>query len=599
MPSGPRYTVTPQPINTLLTWVQAGSIAIPEIQRPFVWDATKVRNFIDSLYRGYPVGYLIVWKNPTIRLKDGTYSAGKMILIDGQQRITAIMAAILGYDVLNKDYETIRIKIAFNPLTETFEVSNPALQKSTEWLPDISTLFEPFSSLMTITHKYKSLNPDVDEDVVHERLSQVQNVKFNQVGIIDLAEDLDIDTVTEIFIRVNSAGSELSQADFAMSKIAANDTYGGNTLRKAIDYFCHLAVDPEFHKKIRKNDPAFAETSYFQKMLWLKDIKDDIYDPTYRDMLRVAFTTEFKRGKLQDLVALLSGRNFETKQFEEIIAEESFHRLGNGITEFMKESNFQKFVMILKSAGFITSDLISGQYAIDFAYILYLQSVREKLPAADILRIVRRWWVFSMLTGRYTSSPESSIDYDIRQIASHGVADYTKSVITASVSDAYWDALLPTQLETSSTSNIGFLTYLASQVFMQDRGFLSSEIDVHSLLLHKADVHHIFPRAYLKSKGYQKGEYNQVANFSITQSEINIQISDKPPKVYFEELRQQVLGGPRLYGGIVDPETLKLNLKQHCIPEEIFEKMSDDYGAFLEARRKLMARKIRDYFKKL
>ena len=148
--------------------------------------------------------------------------------------------------------------------------------------------------------------------------------------MIELAEDLDIETVTEIFIRVNSAGAELSQADFAMSKIAANETYGGNMLRKAIDYFCHLAVAPDFLARIEKGDKAFAASEFFPQMRWLKDVNDDIYDPTYTDMLRVAFTSEFGRGKLQDLVALLSGRNFETKQYEEAIAEESFARLKTG-----------------------------------------------------------------------------------------------------------------------------------------------------------------------------------------------------------------------------------------------------------------------------
>jgi hypothetical protein len=142
--------------------------------------------------------------------------------------------------------------------------------------------------------------------------------------VIELDGDLDIETVTEIFIRVNSAGAELSQADFAMSKIASNETFGGNTLRKAIDYFCHLAVAPEFYGKIKEHDTAFAGTEFFQQMSWIRNENDDIYDPSYTDMLRVAFTSEFKRGKLEDLVALLSGRNFETKQFEESIAESSF-----------------------------------------------------------------------------------------------------------------------------------------------------------------------------------------------------------------------------------------------------------------------------------
>lgn len=136
-----RYSVTPHPIETILTWVKSGEIAIPEIQRPFVWDASKVRNLLDSLYQGYPVGYLITWRNPTVKLKDGTLSAGKRILIDGQQRVTALMAALLGREVLTKDYETVRIRIAFHPREERFEVSNPAIRKDVAWLPDIAEVF--------------------------------------------------------------------------------------------------------------------------------------------------------------------------------------------------------------------------------------------------------------------------------------------------------------------------------------------------------------------------------------------------------------------------------------------------------------------------
>jgi uncharacterized protein with ParB-like and HNH nuclease domain len=233
-----RYSVTPHPIETLLTWVKSGEIAIPEIQRPFVWEATKVRNLLDSLYQGYPVGYLIAWRNPTVKLKDGTSSAGKRILIDGQQRVTALMAALLGREVLTKDYETVRIRIAFNPQEEKFEVSNSAIQKNPTWLSDVADLFSPEAKFLQITKNYVAANPGVDENTLFGVLEKLRKISNNHVGVIELADDLDIDTVTEIFIRVNSAGTELSQADFAMSKIAVNETYGGNLLRKAIDYFC-------------------------------------------------------------------------------------------------------------------------------------------------------------------------------------------------------------------------------------------------------------------------------------------------------------------------------------------------------------------------
>jgi len=335
-----RYSVTPHPIETILTWVKSKEIAIPEIQRPFVWDATKVRNLLDSLYRGYPIGYLISWRNPSVKLKDGTSSSGKRILIDGQQRVTALMAAILGSEVLTKDYETVKIKIAFHPVEERFEVANPAIQKDTSWIYDIVEVFASTASLMDLTDNYTSANPDTDKRAVSRILEKLRQIVYNHVGIIELDGDLDIETVTNIFIRVNSAGAQLSQADFAMSKISVNETYGGNTLRKAIDYFCHMSVYPDFYTIVQKNDPDFCKTEYFQKMAWLKNENDDIYDPLYTDMLRVAFTTEFKRGKLQDLVALVSGRNFETKKFEESIVEDSFTRLKFSILAFINETHY-------------------------------------------------------------------------------------------------------------------------------------------------------------------------------------------------------------------------------------------------------------------
>jgi hypothetical protein len=187
----------------------------------------------------------------------------------------------------------------------------------------------------------------------------------NVIHANTLADNIsDIQDKDRYDVILNSAGAALSQADFAMSKFAVNEQYGGNLLRKAIDYFCHLAVAPGFLSKIEKGDKAFVASEFFPKLQWMSDVNDDIYDPTYTDMLRVAFTSEFGRGKLQDLVALLSGRNFETKAYEEAVAEASFAKLKSGILAFMNKTHFDRITMILRSAGFVTSNLISSQNAV-------------------------------------------------------------------------------------------------------------------------------------------------------------------------------------------------------------------------------------------
>jgi hypothetical protein len=225
-----------------------------------------------------------------------TSAAGKRILIDGQQRVTALMAALLAREVLTKDYETVRIRIAFHPQDERFEVANPAIRKDTAWIEDVADVFAPDASLTDLTDTCSERNPGADRRRVSRVLERLRKIINNRVGVIELADDLDIGTVTEIFIRVNSAGTELSHADFAMSKIAVNETYGGSLLRKAIDYFCHLAAAPEFLSCIEKGDKAFAASEFLPAMRWLKDVNDDIYDPTYTDMLRVAFTSRLGRS---------------------------------------------------------------------------------------------------------------------------------------------------------------------------------------------------------------------------------------------------------------------------------------------------------------
>jgi len=594
-----RYSVTPHPIETLLTWVKSGEIAIPEIQRPFVWDATKVRNLLDSLYQGYPVGYLIAWRNPTVKLKDGTPSAGKRILIDGQQRVTALMASLLAREVLTKDYETVRIRIAFHPQEERFEVANPALRKDVAWIADVADVFSPEASLTELTDTYTDANPTADRRSVSRILERLRKIINNHVGVIELADDLDIETVTEIFIRVNSAGTELSQADFAMSKIAVNETYGGNMLRKAIDYFCHLAVAPEFFSRIQKVDKAFAASEFLPQMRWLKDVNDDIYDPTYTDMLRVAFTSEFGRGRLQDLVALLSGRNFETKQYEEAISEASFARLKKGIVAFMNKTHFERITMILRSAGFVSSSLIGGRNAVNFAYILYLRGRAEGMPAADLERLVRRWYAMSILRGRYTGSPETAFDFDIRQVEARGLAAYTASVIENELPDSFWTGMLPQLMDTSSGKSPYFLAYQAAQVKLGDKGFLSRDITVLDLLLNRSDVHHVYPKKHLKKKGLTRGKYNQIANFVLAQSEINIAIGDKAPEAYFAELAKQCNGGPKKYGGIDAADEMRANLRMSCLPESLLDGGIPSYDDFLEERRKLMALKLKTWFEAL
>lgn len=593
-----QYSVNQHHINTLLNWVQSRDIAIPEIQRPFIWSTIKVRDLIDSLYQGYPIGYIIVWKNPDVKLKDGTRSSGKKVLIDGQQRITALRAAILGESIINKDYKEQKIQIAFHPVEGKFETLTPAIKNDRAWIPDISKFMVFDAGLFGSVNAYCNDNPNTPREIVERNIERLLGIKHQQVGLIELEATLDIETVTEIFIRINSQGVVLSQADFAMSKIASydqEDNFGTN-LRKCIDYFCHLAKEPNFYRQISENDSEFSNTHYLSKIAWLKNENDDLYDPDYSDVLRVSFTKEFQRGRMSDLVSLLSGRNFKTREFEQAIVEESFQKLNSGVLDFVNETNFKRFVMIMKSAGFIDSGLIRSQNAINFAYILYLTLRDQNENSGLIEKYVQKWLVMSILTGRYSGSPESMYDFDIKKINSEGIEKYLKSIEEAELSETFWNTGLINLLDRSLVSSPIIKLFFATQVKNNDKGFLSSDITVSSLISHRGDIHHIFPKEFLKKKFNSRGDYNQIANFAYAQQEINIKIGKKSPHIYMQEVVEQCKGGDLKYGNITELNELYKNLETHCIPREIVNMEIDDYKDFLEKRKRLIAVKIKEYY---
>ena len=597
----PKYDVNNCAVSSLLASIKAEEIAIPEIQRPFVWDSTKVRDLIDSLYNGFPVGYIIVWQNPDVKLKDGRISQGKKVLIDGQQRITALTAAIVGNEVINSNYKRVPIRIAFNPLEEKFEVLNPAIQKDSIWIPDISKVFDGSFNAFGFVHEYSQANNITDweqQKKLSDIITKLMSIQNNNLGMITLSHELDIDTVTEIFIRINSKGVVLSQADFAMSKISSNENYGGNYIRKMVDYFCHLKQEPTDYVDIKKNDAEFAKTIEFASIEWVAKETEDLYIPDYTDVLRVAFTYKFHRGRISDLVNLLSGRDFETREYKEEIAETSFKELHDGVIKVVNETNFKRYIMILKSIGIVNAHLVRSQNVLNFGYILYL-TLREKgIDANRIESIVRRWLVLTMLTGRYSGSPESRFDYDIKRFVDYeNPEEYLTMVEAGELSEAFWEHVLVQRLDTSVASNPYFNVYLMAQGNAKDKGFLSTHIDVQSMLEQRGDVHHLFPKKYLQKNGItSRGMYNQVANYVYLQQEINIKIKDDAPFIYMREVLKQCETKKPVYGGIVDHETLKQNLKDNCIPEEFCTMSLEDYPEFLAKRRVLMAEKIHKYY---
>jgi hypothetical protein len=600
-----KYNPNTLSVSAILGLIKSGSIAIPEIQRPFVWKKAQVRDLLDSLYKGYPTGYLIIWKNPNVKLKDGSISSGKKILIDGQQRVTALMTAIAGVNVINKNYKTGRIKIAFNPFealstdrdAQIFAVQDQSHLKSKKWIPDIAEVFKDDFSVFSFISKFCEDNPEMNPETLDKILTNLRSIGNRLMGVIELSDNLDIDIVTDIFIRINSKGTALSQGDFVMSKIAADEEHGGNTMRKAIDYFAHLCKEPSFYDYIKEYDVEFASSEYMSKISWLKEDKENVYDPECDDILRVAFMHTYPRAKLADLVSLLSGRDFETRDFKSEIIEDTYERLKQGVLNVINKNNFTNFMLAIRGAGFISPKLVNSEMALDFAYSLYLRLAKDKtISVSEIKSIVQKWYVLSVLTGRYSSSPESAFYRDIKQINENGVIKTLEGMEAAILSDNFWEVKVVQDLERTSTISPTYLVYLAAQVKDNDLSLLSNNLSVKDLIYITGDIHHIFPKEYLKSNGFEKNMYNQIANYAFLDTQVNKSIGKKAPYEYFADAVKQCETKKLTCGSITDLELLRQNLDTNCIPFEITDMNCDDYENFLEQRRKLMAKKIKNYY---
>ena len=600
-----KYNASNVSLEQILGYIKSGEIAIPEIQRPFVWKPRQVRDLIDSLYMGYPTGYLIISQSPDMKLKDGSQSAGKKIMIDGQQRVTALMTSIVGMEVIGGDFKKRRIKISFNPQAtgedeEIFKVQDNAILKDKKWIADIAEIFKPDFDQWGFVNEYCKINPGINGSQMNKVLMRLLDIKNRQIGVISLDKDLNIDEVTEIFIRINSQGAKLNQADFAMSKIAANTEYEGNALRKAIDYFSHLAVEPDWYSDMTK-DAAFMKSKYAEKLKWLRDDRESIFDPDYNDILRIAFMYKFGRAKLKDLVSLLGGRDFETREYKEVIAEESFKKLSDGVVDFMNQYTFSNFILGIKAAGFVSSKLINSQMTLDFAYTLYLfLNSDTTIDKTQIKHYVAKWFVMATLTSRYIGSPESQMDFDIKRIREKGFLSFFHEVEEANLSETFWNVRLVQSLETPVANSPFFNVFLAAQIYFGDNALFSNGTKVGYLITLMGDVHHIFPKQYLRKSGYDdKRQYNQIANFTYLDTQVNKAISNDAPCVYFKNAVDACSTGVSLYGNITDVDILHKNMEDNCIPAEIVSMDYTNYDNFLISRRRMMARKIRLYYEHL
>ncbi len=591
------YKITQYSVSSILGYVENSQIAIPEIQRPFVWKGEEVRALIDSLYEGYPIGYLIVWQNSQVRVRNFGKGGTKKILIDGQQRVTALMAALLGKEVLDEQYQSHRIRIAFNPLAgkgeERFAVCDTKHEEDSRWIPDISIFFRRDFSFRQFEKEYKEANPDEDFTLLEESVDTLKEIVKHQVGVIELSFLLDIDVVSEIFIRINLQGKPLNQEDFVMSKISVNEQYGGDYIRNCIDYFCHLLREPSFYQVLQQNETEFFNSEYGKALTWCRNEEQSLYIPSYADVLKVVLISYFGKTRIGDLVHLLSGRDgekkiFSKKEISKKVSEEAFEKLGAGVKAFVCEENFQGFQKALKKAGYSCSRLLYSQSVLNYCYAMYLLMYRQGIGEKERESLLSKWITMAMITGHYQSGGESTVQKDYANAQEEGFASYLAQIEELKLTDEFYNNILSEKFTSTTARTAPFLAYVATQCA---RGVhsLYSDVTIEELYKNKTESYQILPKAYLAKCGYKTREiYGQVANLTYISKETKDIIRKKSPVDYKEDLEKAI--------GI---EKIRTSLKENGLAETIFTANETDVIQILDDRRRQMALEIRDFYKTL
>lgn len=575
-------------LSRLIHDIDNGEIGLPDIQRPFVWPAKKVRDLFDSMYKGFPVGFFLFWSNEhmtktrQIGVDRKQHSIPRLLIVDGQQRLTSLYAVLKGKPILTKDYRSQHIKIAFRPGDESFEVADAAIKRDPEYIADISEIWsigKNFYEVITdFLNKLKEARAKENRDVTPEEQKKISEAIANLYSLqdfsftaLEISSTVDEEQVSEIFVRINSRGKQLNQADFILTLLSVFWDDG----RKELENFCRAARQPS----------ADGSPSPFNHFIY----------PEPDQLLRASIGLGFKRARLKNVYSILRGKDLQTGNFSEQRREEQFEILKEAQGHVLNLQNWHEFFKCLVLAGYRSSAMISSQTGLIYSYVMFLiGKINCCVDLNRLRKLIAKWYFMVSMTSRYTSSSETMMEEDLVRLRGVTDADTFVNVLEKIIADVltndFWNITLVNDLETSSSQSPALRAYFAA-LNLLDAEVLFSDMKISELLdpalrsnRSPIEKHHLFPKNFLKSIGItSRREINQVANYASVEWADNAKISDLSPVEYFPKFSQKY-----------NQDELKQIMYWHALPEG-WEGMN--YFTFLEERRKLMARVIRDGFK--
>lgn len=567
-------------LATLIQQIDIGIIGLPDIQRPFVWPDTKVRDLFDSMYKGYPVGYFLFWANANVEHTKGIGTSIKqkhpnLLIVDGQQRLTSLYAVIKAQEIIRENYTKATIVIAFNPLEAKFEIPDASIRKNPRYFQNISQIWQPNINIIKLINEFlqnlkKTVElTDNEEENIQNAFMQLKNLESYPFSALELSTNITEEQVADVFVRINSQGKTLNQADFILTLMSVFWEEG----RKELEEFCRLCRLP--------SKDAASPFNY-------------LIDPDPDQMLRTSVGLAFRRARLQYVYSILRGKDLDTGIFSADRRDNQFELLKVAQTKSLNIVNWHEFIKAVKQAGFARQDYISSKNNLLFAYIFFLIGREDfKMDLYALKKLIGKWFFMSSITGRYTGSQETAMEIDLARLRGLTTADEFQNVlndiIASQLTPEFWDITLPMDLSTSSSTSPSLYAYYAALYVLGANG-LFSKLKVSDLLQEglrskksALERHHLFPKAWLHKIGVtEQRETNQIANFALVEWSDNISISDKSPTDYL----------PAYLSRLSEDEKNKMYY-WHALPEN-WEQMK--YEDFLVERRKRIAQVVKDAY---
>ena len=577
------FTTSNVPIVSLIEDIDMGKIGLPELQRPFVWPNVYVRDLLDSLYRGYPAGFLLFWKTGVdAGLKNiGTatkQAVPELAIVDGQQRLTSLYAVIKGAEVLRANFKKERIEIAFNPLTRRFDVIDAAIRKDRAYIPDISVLWAPDFKVgafrKAFINQLAEIRPltEDDQDAIGDAIDELRNLPNYNFVALTLASSVNEETIAEVFVRINGKGKSLNQADFILTLMSVFWDDG----RLELEDFARKASQP--------SDGQSSPYNHFIK-------------PSPDQMLRATVGLSLKRARLENVYSALRGRDPVTGVDIPDKRDAQFDLMRNAQRAVLNLTNWHHFLDALKLAGYRGQKMITSETAIIYCYVLYLIGVEEYgADRTSVRQVIAEFFFMAAMTRRYTNSPESRFESDLALVRDlpDGASFIARlrEICSTTLTNDYWGITLPSELATSAARSPSLFAYQAALIKL-DAPVLFSPMKIAAMVdpaikgsKASLEQHHLFPRGYLEDQGVDDLKViNQIANFAPIEWPDNIKIGKQAPSAYVPALDAAMTGPEREHA-----------YRLHALPPLWWEK---PYLEFLVDRRIRMAGVVKEAWEAL